>query len=480
MVKEIFGAFDSVAGWAGYSNGLDNPFVPLFLSGTVLSVFLSGYIFKRRMLPLLSILLLAFGVTFGQKQIFFLAAKIPLFDHFRAPSRFGYIGCFALVVSCTLFISDYWNKLRNNEKIGFIKSRPYTITTLFFILVTGIVYSIYHKTAPDSHVLNKLFVVIIFLSLYQFIFNNIRTQPALFVWPLLFIVIGSIETIAGNFEFNPKMTKPDSGVVRLHHSLEEIGKDKGIGGRLVRVSNEVFEPFFNPPNLNLLHNIPDMHGYDTFIMKEYVNFFQGIDNNSLSSTAKGWNQVRNFKPEELHSSSMRLLGVKYVLSRVVLSPEYPLITKIGSDLLYELPGALPRVFLLPPDMTDESLQNHDIVLKEAIKLLGHYEINIDKIPNGYITELNSSSNAHLVLGELYYPGWRSWIDEVEVPTQPITHGLVSTKVGPGKHQIRFEYKPKYFFVALSASFFSWLLAIGYVIFVFFFRKNSKRKHNEVL
>ncbi len=465
--RKLLGSFDSVQGWGGYSTGLDNPYIPLFLSGAVISVFVSGYAFQRALLPLLAVTAAAFGVAFGQEQIFNLMAGVPLFDHFRAPSRFGYIASFALVCLSALFLSNLCQELRKKGKTGLFQAHPYAITLAVFVTAAAALYWNHRGAAPAKHVLVQVLLTCLMLVLYQTAMRLTLRKGALAVLPAVFLLLGSAESLVTNFAFNPRVPKPASGLVRLHPALEKLGAEEGILGRMVRVSDNVFEPLLAPPNLALLHSIPDMQGYDTFIRKDYVEFFEGIHRESLTEVARRWNQVRNFRPEEIASPSLRLLGVHYALSTAELGADCELVAKMGSSGLYKLPQTLPRVFLIPAGSAGST---HRELLHSALGLLGSYGIGISKTPNGYQADVKSERAADVVLGELHYPGWRVWIDGAEAPVQRIGGGLISVSVESGAHRVNFEYRPASFFIALYVSLAAW--GVAGLSAYFLFRRRS--------
>ena len=255
------------------------------------------------------------------------------------------------------------------------------------------------------------------------------------------------------------MTRPESGIIKFIPDLQKVGNNDGISGRLLRVSQNTFDPLFVPADLILFQNISDMHGYNTFIRKEYIDFFEDIDSESLGSVAKGMNQIRNFKPKELNSASFRLLGVRYIVSDVALSKQYPKIGKIGSAGLYEIKDTLPRLFLLSSKDITENYMNHRDVLNKARQFMKNYKIKIEKNPNGYEAEIFADHNAQVVVGELYYPGWRVWIDDKESVVHTLAGGLMAAQIGNGRHHVRFEYRPEKFFIALSISIISWIVVI---------------------
>jgi CheY-like chemotaxis protein len=56
-------------------------------------------------------------------------------------------------------------------------------------------------------------------------------------------------------------------------------------------------------------------------------------------------------------------------------------------------------------------------------------------------EVNVTRKAVLVLSEVFYPGWKAWIDEERAPILQANGFLRAVVVPPGKHRIRFAYTP---------------------------------------
>ena len=457
--RDFFLDFTPINGHGRFVIGLDNLFVPLFLSGVLLPAFFSKNIYKRNFFPLLGIFILALGIIFGEKHIFDFMSKIPLFDHFRAPTRFGYIGSFTIACIAALFLSDLNKKLQLNNKNNIFVSSPYILTAFIFLGMVIVFWWMYRAQAYNKSFLIQIIFILSFLVIYQISLYLTRFRQVLIFWPIMIIIIGTIESYISNSDFNPRMTMPRTGIIKFIPELQKVGDNDGLSGRLLRVSQNTFDPLFVPANLMLLQNISDIHGYNTFIRKEYIDFFEDIDSESLRSVAKGMNQIRNFEPEELNSASFRLLGIRYIVSDVALSKEYPIIGKIGSASLYKMENTLPRLFLLPSwEITDHYMNHHD-VLNKAKQCMKDYKIKIQKNPNGYEAEIFADHNAQVVVGELYYPGWRVWIDDKESVVHTLAGGLMATQIGNGKHHVRFEYRPKNFFIALSISIVSWIVMI---------------------
>jgi uncharacterized membrane protein YfhO len=72
---------------------------------------------------------------------------------------------------------------------------------------------------------------------------------------------------------------------------------------------------------------------------------------------------------------------------------------------------------------------------------------------------SSNSPAFLVLSDVYYPGWRAYIDGEETKIYQTNYILRGIVIPAGNHSILFEFKPKSFYIGLSISVISLLLLL---------------------
>jgi hypothetical protein len=125
------------------------------------------------------------------------------------------------------------------------------------------------------------------------------------------------------------------------------------------------------------------------------------------------------------------------------------------------------------------------IVEAPLKLMG-----ADEDPNASVQVLlltdnvmevqtSSATEAFLVTSDVYYPGWRARIDASDAPLFPADYAFRGVLLPPGNHIVRFEYRPRRFFVGVGLSVFS-LLAVGTIGIVGFFRKGTKQARAGVL
>ena len=61
--------------------------------------------------------------------------------------------------------------------------------------------------------------------------------------------------------------------------------------------------------------------------------------------------------------------------------------------------------------------------------------------NSYTADVDVLRSSLLMLKETYVPDWHAYVDGREAPTRMVMPGYVAVQVGPGRHSVRFVYKP---------------------------------------
>ena len=84
-------------------------------------------------------------------------------------------------------------------------------------------------------------------------------------------------------------------------------------------------------------------------------------------------------------------------------------------------------------------------------------------------EASAWRDAFLVSSDTWYPGWRAWIDGVEVPIHRTNYCLRGVALPAGTHEVRFEFHSQSFRAGAALTLASALLVIGT-----YFRRTPRR------
>jgi uncharacterized membrane protein YfhO len=70
-------------------------------------------------------------------------------------------------------------------------------------------------------------------------------------------------------------------------------------------------------------------------------------------------------------------------------------------------------------------------------------------PNAIALETNAASAGILLLSEVWYPGWRGWVDDREVEVLRADYLYRAVELPAGAHRVRFQYDPGSFKLGLG-------------------------------
>lgn len=211
-------------------------------------------------------------------------------------------------------------------------------------------------------------------------------------------------------------------------------------------------------------------GYEPMLLQRYADLFNAINGQPLGTPVVGATFER---PDAIAA----IFGAKVWLSpgTSLADPRLRPVSRLddGRELL-EWRGALPRLFLVPrsivrPDvrerlalMTDRRWDPRAVVVLEDEALhdedfggaaaRGEVEV-LARASDGYTVDVDAPAGGFLVLSEAWFPGWRAIVDGIEVPLLRANHLFQAVRLEPGRHRVRFVYRPRYLTIGL-------VLAVG--------------------
>ncbi|HJX37070.1 MAG TPA: YfhO family protein [Anaerolineae bacterium] len=233
-----------------------------------------------------------------------------------------------------------------------------------------------------------------------------------------------------------------------------------------------------PPNSLAMYGISDVQGYSPVMIDYYVEFLQLIEED-IASTRRVYSLQ--------HASSARsplldLLNTKYVITIADPGQEMEELERSVGDLelvydgdvkIYQNMDVLPRAFFVPDYQVIEGRQE---LLSElgsedfdpaATVLLEREPAPLSRAPgdtadearvriveyaaNKVGVEADCVEEGFLVLGDLYYPGWRALVDGVEAEVYKADYVLRAVRLGPGSHSVDFFFDPPSFKLGAAIS-----------------------------
>jgi hypothetical protein len=233
------------------------------------------------------------------------------------------------------------------------------------------------------------------------------------------------------------------------------------------------------PNIGVFYDIDYMQEIDALSRPPYDVFLK---------TAK------NLPPRRFYSL-LGALNVKYISSFSPLPdgqielvrhfPEYPL-------WLYELEGAVPRVYVVPAAehesdhaKTLERLASKDfdplttVLVDEPISLgnqaVFQAEARIVEYENQLVNiEASLDSPGILVLADSFYPGWNAYVNGRQEKVYRANLFFRAVPLPAGTHTVQFRYEPRSFAIGRAVSIITFLSVIAVAILLYL------RKHRQSL
>ncbi len=137
---------------------------------------------------------------------------------------------------------------------------------------------------------------------------------------------------------------------------------------------------------------------------------------------------------ELDLEALGRLAISRVVSDYPLEATTLQLEEMSDGVwIYSNPSARPRAWVEP----DAAGQDWNEVLV------------IERTPNRIV--LTASGPGRLVLSEIVYPGWRASVDEHRTPIVAHQGVFRSVRIGPGEHQVRFDFLPVPLLAGLAVS-----------------------------
>jgi hypothetical protein len=412
---------------------------------------------------------------------------MPVYNLFRIPCRHGLE--FSVAISTITGLMIIRSETCNNKKLLFkygVISCGLTIAMVAIGTYLCRVDLIAYTKAPDFYNIatppgNRAFYIPAAIV--------VASAAALLIWlkdtsstwrKILFAIVFSIDLFVSSFWFGkwyPLIAPPQSVIDNPPPIATYISKLlKHNGQRLLALptyEHLSMDLALNglAPNLSLLWNVPVTGGYP-LRLKRYVEL-TGLE--EFSHTKLVFDPV---------GSELDLAATRYLLYPNIKIPntypsvdthKYKKVADLGVCTVYENLAAMPRAWLagetiiLPAQQILQTVHSSKLpngspfvpgktaLLEDglAAKLrsdITDAEVQILKLDN-HCEEFRTSCSkpAMLVVSDLFYPGWEVKIDGQHSKIYMTDYTFRGVFLEPGKHQVKFTYKPKSLYWGIAVS-----------------------------
>ncbi|MEK6647466.1 MAG: YfhO family protein [Candidatus Firestonebacteria bacterium] len=340
------------------------------------------------------------------------------------------------------------------------------------------------KLVNNYNFLLKIFLQsTIFLLLGVLIFLSAYRQVSLKIVKALILIILTFDLFLNNYNINPVV--PRDFYKKENRSIEFTKKNSDSNRTLM-----VYEGRFNEyvygfkyeeaienakrmlvPNWSLLFRLNIANGYESMYIKRYVEVLSLL-----------------FKQESPKKTKLLdLLNVQYVFALFEIKCAGLNLISKDKPYIYENTTFLPRAFYVPNALNKsdeemlEELKNKKFDPTKVImiskdtplpknsindnsELINTNKVNIvEYTPEKVILNVHLAKNGYVFLSDVYYPGWKVFIDNVPSKILRANYAFRAVSVNKGKHSIEFIYSPLSFKIGLIVSTITLLLILLFTL-----------------
>ena len=400
----------------------------IYPGGVVIVLALIGWTWRRDKTDILfwqaTVLLtvvLSFGAQFpGMEAV----AAIPGMNLLRVPSRWLFItgiGFAALAAHCM-------ERIRNGLDSRSIKRFNLGMVAILMLVVLWFVgVWILTREITTAYLWGVLVIFITAVSIYLLI--NGRLSFAIGVTVL--ISIGILDLAVTNLTLlESKNVEAVLSEAKAEASL--ISESRGLF--------RIYSPSYSiPQHIAAINEFQLANGVDPMQLSSYAEYLEkasGVPSTGYSVVlppiSDGDPKTANsiYKPNPF---LLGLLNVKYVDSSFPLQVDgLDEVQVFDGSILYENQEMKARIWV-------QLLNDPSGQIISPVEFRSYQTNSI---------ELEASGPGLLVLSEIYYPGWKVWVDEVPQEIKPYMGILRSVSLSSGAHEVRFSYIPASLIVGL--------------------------------
>ena len=415
-------------------------------------------------------LVLAFGENTAAYKAFFTLA--PGFDFFRVPARFAFLFLFAVSVLAAYGFSALFGAEAGSSVFGKTDAarRLACVAGLFLLAVPAAVFFAGGAAAWRPHFLIYLATAAAMLLAFAAALKFRAGRAAKFA--VIALMVADLFYFRGLFNQIP-LTENQMRRLIYESPVAEILKGQEDGTRFLAKNGF---PLF--ANMGLVYRMSNTSGYNPFRLEKYATL--NLDKPQIANVLG--TKFLDFKYLETPPAGQggaRQVRIGFKVNKDAL-PRAFFIRRSTFAPAFNLQAAVDRGEFDPlgtvylekkfPAAGDENLNGK--VVKSS---LTRYENTGDEIS----IDMRNNSPGFLFVSEVYYPGWRVYVndEEKEVLRADGVFRAVRVEASPGgesPNRVKFVFRPRS--VIFSAGISAATVALILLVFaIAFFRKRSARE-----
>lgn len=388
------------------------------------------------------------------------------FNSFRVPSRALYFFVFALSVISGFGIQNFLDgKLLGINRLKKISAGLIATTVAIFTLTLFLYNNHNSINLYESFVLRNSFAG---GMNHLYIFNLLKNDLLTFCLILISLTLIVLSFIFKKIDINTFkiliiflslsdlfifgqiliQTQSPKEVFKIDEKRQIILQDKSL--------YRVFD--MEGATQGLQNNIiPNITGVNSLYLKSFQNFIYKIGPH-FNQDFESFFLFSNIYDTEI----LKLLNVKYVIAHKVINNRgLRLILSDKGSFLYELTNTYPRVYF--SNTKDKEGYYIPEQRDNDVRIISY-------TPNKIELYVDVKKSERLILSEIYFPGWKAYIDSKEIQVENVNGIFRSIKLNSGRYKIKFVYDPLSFKLGVLMS----GLTVALIIIVFLI---SKRQSN---
>lgn len=242
---------------------------------------------------------------------------------------------------------------------------------------------------------------------------------------------------------------------------------------------------FLQPSMNIQYGLASADGYLNLIPRHVIAVWGNEKQPGIiHKTGRISPDGKNLEISKGTIEILKAFNVKYILSLWELKhPSLSFIGRIKDVYLYENKDVMPRAYLVSnvifidekkaedPELVSGLVKGEENLEKSVILSLesNTEKVNADTTNPGSVEIISYSpesirlkvncliEKAWLVISDTDYPGWEAFVNERKVKIHRANLCVRAIEIYRGKHEVRFEFKPKSLFYGGLISIFSFIV-----------------------